>query len=337
MPKLKQFCLVLIVFFGILFCLNFVFAAFGVSPPFVLNDYLSPGSHFEQKIVLSRDKPEQDLENFTGDISVNIIIASLIILGGIGFLVLEDFYKNLFSFFKNFVNHIKPTIHTHQKIKFTLHSKIVLIATALLILSGAILFYLFEKGNLSYFSQKELVLSSFFQIITARTAGFNTINIGSLTSPTLLLLIFIMFIGAAPTSTAGGIKVTAFVLIILSIIFFLRGKEEAVIFGRTISKFQIKKAFILASIYLSFCLVIFLLLLYTEGVNFEKILFEVFSAMGTVGLSTGITSHLTSIGKILIIITMFTGRLLPISIAIFASRELVKPKIIYPEEKIILG
>jgi len=278
-----------------------------------------------------------NLENFTGDISVNIIIASLIILGGIGFLVLEDFYKNLFSFFKNFVNHIKPTIHTHQKIKFTLHSKIVLIATALLILSGAILFYLFEKGNLSYFSQKELVLSSFFQIITARTAGFNTINIGSLTSPTLLLLIFIMFIGAAPTSTAGGIKVTAFVLIILSIIFFLRGKEEAVIFGRTISKFQIKKAFILASIYLSFCLVIFLLLLYTEGVNFEKILFEVFSAMGTVGLSTGITSHLTSIGKILIIITMFTGRLLPISIAIFASRELVKPKIIYPEEKIILG
>lgn len=280
---------------------------------------------------------KNNLGNFTGDIPVNIIIASLIILGGIGFLVLEDFYKNLFSFFKNFAIHIKPTIHTHQKIKFTLHSKIVLIATALLILFGAILFYLFEKGNLSYLSQKEMVLSSFFQVITARTAGFNTVNIGHLTSPTLLLLIFIMFIGAAPTSTAGGIKVTAFVLIILSIIFFLRGKEEVVIFGRTISKFQIKKAFILASIYLSFCLVIFLLLLYTERVNFEKILFEVFSAMGTVGLSTGITSHLTSIGKILIIITMFTGRLLPISIAIFASRELVKPKIIYPEEKIILG
>lgn len=266
-----------------------------------------------------------NLENFTGNVSVNMIIISLIILGGIGFLVLADFYQKIISFFRR------------QKAKFSLHSKIVLISTIFLILFGAILFYLLEKGNLSFLSQKELVLSSFFQIITARTAGFNTVNIGSLTSPTLLLLIFIMFIGAAPGGTGGGIKVVSFTLIFLSIIFFLTGKEEMVIFGRTISKFQIKKAFILASIYLLFCLVIFLLLLYTERVNFEKILFEVFSAMGTVGLSTGITSHLTNIGKILIMITMFTGRLLPLSIAILASRELIKPKIIYPEEKIILG
>jgi trk system potassium uptake protein TrkH len=278
-----------------------------------------------------------NLENFTSDVSVNIVISSLIILGGIGFLVLEDFYKNLTSFFKNFAVHIKPTIHTHQRIKLTLHSKIVLISTVLLILFGAILFYLFEKGNLSYLSQKELVLSSFFQSITARTAGFNTVNIGSLTSPTLLLLIFLMFIGAAPGGTGGGIKVVSLALIFLSIVSFFKRKEEIVIFGRTIPKIKFRAVFILVSVYLSFCLVIFLLLLYTERVNFEKILFEVFSAMGTVGLSTGITSHLTSIGKILIIIAMFTGRLLPLSIAILASRELVKPKIIYPEEKIILG
>lgn len=278
-----------------------------------------------------------NLENFTSDVSVNVVIASLIILGGIGFLVLEDFYKNLTSFFKNFAIHIKPTVHTHQKIKLNLHSKIVLISTILLILFGAILFYLFEKGNLSYLSQKELILSSFFQSITARTAGFNTLNIGSLTSPTLLLLIFLMFIGAAPGGTGGGIKVVSLALIFLSIISFFKRKEEIVIFGRTIPKIKFRTVFILVSVYLSFCLVIFLLLLYTERVNFEKILFEVFSAMGTVGLSTGITFHLTSIGKILIIIAIFTGRLLPLSIAILASRELVKPKIIYPEEKIILG
>lgn len=280
---------------------------------------------------------ENNLENFKGDTVTNLIISSLIILGGIGFLVLEDFWRNIVSFLKNFVIHTKSTIHTHQKIKFTLHTKIVVILTIFIILLGTLFFYFFEKENLSYLSQKELVLSSFFQVITARTAGFNTVDIGMLTSPTLLLLIFIMFVGAAPTSTAGGIKVTSLALVFLSIVSFLRGKEDVVIFGRTIPKAQFKKVFVLVSTYLLFCLVIFLLILYTEKGNFEKILFEVFSAMGTVGLSTGITPYLTSIGKTLIIITMFVGRLLPLSIVIIGSREIIKAKIIYPEEKIILG
>jgi len=278
-----------------------------------------------------------NLENFRGDVFTNLIVASLIILGGIGFLVLEDFWRNIISFLKNHTIHTKSTIHTYQKFKLTLHTKVVLISTACIILLGALLFYVFEKENLFYLSQKELVLSSFFQVITARTAGFNTVDIGMLTSPTLLLLILIMFVGAAPASTAGGIKVTSLALVFLSIISFLKGKEETVIFGRTIPKIQFKKIFVLVSTYLLFCLVIFLLMLYTEKGNFEKILFEVFSAMGTVGLSTGITPYLTSIGKALIIITMFVGRLLPLSIVIIGSRELLKAKIIYPEEKIILG
>jgi len=278
-----------------------------------------------------------NLENFRGDVFTNLIVASLIILGGIGFLVLEDFWKNIISFLKNSTIHTKFAIHTYQKFKLTLHTKVVLISTACIVLLGALLFYVFEKENLFYLSQKELVLSSFFQVITARTAGFNTLKIGMLTSPTLLLLILIMFVGAAPASTAGGIKVTSLVLVFLSIISFLKGKEETVIFGRTIPKIQFKKIFVLVSTYLLFCLVIFLLMLYTEKGNFEKILFEVFSAMGTVGLSTGITPYLTSIGKALIIITMFVGRLLPLSIVIIGSRELLKAKIIYPEEKIILG
>lgn len=280
---------------------------------------------------------ENNLENFKGDTVTNLIISSLIILGGIGFFVLEDFWRNIVSFLKNLAIHTKPTIHTHQKIKFTLHTKIVVILTICIILLGTLFFYFFEKENLSYLSQKELVLSSFFQVITARTAGFNTVDIGMLTSPTLLLLIFIMFVGAAPTSTAGGIKVTSLALVFLSIVSFLRGKEDVVIFGRTIPKTQFKKVFVLVSTYLLFCLVVFLLMLYTEKENFEKILFEVFSAMGTVGLSTGITPYLTSIGKALIIITMFVGRLLPLSIVIIGSREIIKAKIIYPEEKIILG
>ncbi len=268
---------------------------------------------------------KNNLENFRGDIFVNVIFSYLIILGGIGFLVIEDFYKKITSFFKR------------QKAKFSLHSKIVLISTIFLILFGATLFYFFEKENLNFLSQKELVLISFFQSITARTAGFNTVDIGKLSSPTLFLLIFLMFIGAAPGGTGGGVKVVSLALIFLSIISFLRRKEEVVVFGRTIPKIKFRNVFILVSIYLSFCLVISILMLYTEKGDFEGILFEVFSATGTVGLSTGITPHLTDIGKILITLSMFIGRLLPLSLAIIGSRELIKPEIHYLEEKVVLG
>ncbi len=268
---------------------------------------------------------KNNLENFRGDIFVNVIFSYLIILGGIGFLVIEDFYKKITSFFKR------------QKAKFSLHSKIVLISTIFLILFGATLFYFFEKENLNFLSQKELVLISFFQSITARTAGFNTVDIGKLSSPTLFLLIFLMFIGAAPGGTGGGVKVVSLALIFLSIISFLKRKEEVVVFGRTIPKIKFRNVFILVLIYLSFCLVISILMLYTEKGDFEGILFEVFSATGTVGLSTGITPHLTDIGKILITLSMFIGRLLPLSLAIIGSRELIKPEIHYLEEKVVLG
>jgi len=268
---------------------------------------------------------KNNLENFRGDIFVNVIFSCLIILGGIGFLVIEDFYQKITSFFKR------------QKAKFSLHSKIVLISTIFLILFGATLFYFFEKENLNFLSQKELVLTSFFQSITARTAGFNTVDIGKLSSPTLFLLIFLMFIGAAPGGTGGGVKVVSLALIFLSIISFLKRKEEVVVFGRTIPKIKFRNVFILVLIYLSFCLVISILMLYTEKGDFEGILFEVFSATGTVGLSTGITPHLTDIGKILITLSMFIGRLLPLSLAIIGSRELIKPEIHYLEEKVVLG
>ncbi|MCX6760962.1 MAG: hypothetical protein NTZ84_02595 [Candidatus Nealsonbacteria bacterium] len=280
---------------------------------------------------------QDNLLRFKGDIATNLIFYSLIILGGIGFLVIEDVYRAVSFFFKNPRFHFKPGFHVHKKIKLGLHSKIVIISTLLIIIIGAFLFYLFEKENLSYLSQKELILSSFFQTITSRTAGFNTVDIGALTRPTLVLLMFIMFVGAAPTSTAGGIKVTSLAIVFLSIVAFIKGRHDIVIFGRTIPRVQMKNVFILVTAYLSFCLVIFFLMLYTEKGIFEQILFEIFSAMGTVGLSTGITAQLTDLGKVLIILTMFVGRLLPLSIAILGARKLIEPAIVFPEEKVILG
>lgn len=272
-----------------------------------------------------------NLENFRGDIFINILFSSLIILGGIGFLVLRDIYQKIISCVK------KLTLPAQQKTKFTLHSKIVLISTLCLILIGAFLFYIFERESLTFLSEREMVLTSFFQSITARTAGFNTLNIGELSHSTLLLLIFLMFVGGAPASTAGGIKVVSLLLIFLAIASFFKKQEEVVIFGRTIPRIQFRNVFILVSIYLLFCLAISITLLYIEKWEFEKILFETFSAMGTVGLSTGITPHLSNLGKILITITMFVGRLLPLSLAIIGSRELLKPKIHFLEEKVALG
>jgi trk system potassium uptake protein TrkH len=280
---------------------------------------------------------QDNLMKFKGDVLTNVIISSLIILGGIGFLVMEDVYRNFRSFIDKPRIHMVPNFHVHKKIRLSLHSKIVLIATLLVILIGAFLFYFFEKENLSGLSQKEMVLSSFFQIITSRTAGFNTVDIGVLTLPTLVLLMFVMFVGAAPTSTAGGIKVTSLAIIVLAITSFLKGDKDIVVFGRTLPRIQMKSVFILVASYLAFCLVIFFLMLYTEKGIFEKILFEIFSAMGTVGLSTGITAQLTGLGKSLIILTMFVGRLLPLSIAVLGSRKLIEPVIIMPEEKVILG
>ncbi|MDP1538466.1 MAG: potassium transporter TrkG [bacterium] len=267
---------------------------------------------------------QNSLENFKGDIFINILFSILIILGGIGIPVLKDIQQKISSFFKK------------EKAKWTLHSKLVLISTFFLLFLGAFLFYVFEKETLSFLTEKEFILASFFQSITTK-AGFNTVSIGDLTSPTLLLLIFLMFVGGAPGSVAGGIKVISLALIFLAIISFFAKKEEIVIFGRTIPRVYLKNVFILASVYLFFCLVIFSLLLYIEKGNFEEILFETFSAMGTVGLSTGVTPYLSDLGKILITISMFIGRLLPISIAIIGLQWISKSKVRFPEEKIILG
>lgn len=267
----------------------------------------------------------ENLEGFRGDIFVNTVIMFLIILGGIGFLVIDDCQKKIVSLFKK------------RRYRLGIHSKIVIIFTAILIFAGAVLFMFFEMGNLAYLSRQEFVLTSFFQSVTARTCGFNTVNIGSLASPTLLLLMFLMFIGAAPTSTAGGVKVTSLALVFFGIAAFLKRKDDVVVFGREIPKSKFHSVFILIFFYFLFCLVVTFALLYTEKGNLEQILFEVISATGTVGISTGITPLLTNAGKVLIILSMFVGRLLPISLAVIGTREIIKSKIAYPEEKIILG
>ncbi len=267
-----------------------------------------------------------NLEGFRNSISINIIFSFLIILGGLGFIVLMEFWQYFLVWCKR-----------RKKRKISLHSKLILVVSFFLIFLGAFLFYFFERENLSHLSSNEVILVSFFQSVTARTAGFNTIDMGNLENPTYLLYIFLMFVGGAPASTAGGIKVITLFLILFSIYSFFQKKANLTIFKKTIPSLIIKRSFIIFNIFLLIAIVFSLILLYTEEAEFKDILFEVFSALGTVGLSTGLTSELSFLGKLSIIFLMFVGRVGPLVLVIISSKQIVEPKIHYSEERIILG
>jgi len=267
------------------------------------------------------------LINYSGDAVVNITIGLLIISGGLGFIVMPNILGYFFLLFKR-----------DKKRRINLHTKIVLTMTGILIILGAILFFTFEcKNTLDLFSVKDKVIASFFQSITTRTAGFTTVDISSLTAPTFLYFILFMFIGGSSGSTAGGIKTGTLFVIIAVVYNMFRGREEVEVFERTIHRRTVQKAFSIATISLSTILIFCLILLYTEEASFKAVIFEAFSAFGTVGLSTGLSFDLTSTGKVIVTILMFVGRIGPLTLALVFGREIAGRKIRFPEERIVVG
>ena len=262
------------------------------------------------------------LEAFGYDIPLNLVFMALIFLGGIGFPVISE-------------------IITYRRIKhFSLHAKIVLYTSAFLIAAGAIMFFLMEFKNPQTIGDRPLyvqILTSFFQSVTARTAGFNTTSIASLNPSTLFLLSLLMFIGASPGSTGGGIKTTTFVTVTAAGLSSIRGRNSVNLFRRRLPDSAIYRALTLTLT--AIVLVIFstIGLLVFEKCSFGAALFEAISAFGTVGLSTGITGSLTLGGKIILILCMFIGRIgiSTMSIAI-AFRGSVS-RISYPEDTITIG
>jgi len=244
---------------------------------------------------------------------VKVTTMFLIVFGGLGFYVIYNLYMALFN---------------NERIK--VHTKIVLYTTFALIILGSLLIFLLEKGTIS-------ILDSFFQSITTRTAGFNTVEISGLHIVTKFLLIVLMIIGASPGSTGGGIKTTAFYISIVSMYNVLRGNKKIVIFKRNIPLINILKAYALISMYIFFLVIATLLLLYFDDFTFMDTLFEVASALGTVGLSLGITGELDIFGKLIIIICMFLGRIGPATLITMLLLKEKTSKLSYPEEKIILG
>ena len=270
------------------------------------------------------------LVTYQSDIIVNLIIGGLIILGGIGFIVQYEVIARWRGLQK----------------KLSIHAKIVLITTATLIIAGALFFYLFEMNHILYgASAKTQILTSFFQSVVPRTAAFSTVEIGQLTNATILVMMILMFIGASPGSTGGGIKTTSFALLMLMIWNRFKGSEDVNVFNRTIPREILTRtiAIIFASAF-SICLITSVLL-FTGGVGnlqptqsrhfFVEYLFETISAFGTVGLSMGITAKMDDIQKLAIILMMFAGRVGPLTLAFswYSSRR----SITYAEESVMVG
>lgn len=246
---------------------------------------------------------------------IKIVISLLIILGGVGFYVVFDLLRYL--------------KHKREKIKIKIHTKIVLITTIFLIAFGSIIILIVEP-DISF-------TDALFQSVTARTAGFNTVDIASLHNISIFVILNLMVIGGSPGSTAGGIKTTTFFVISLSVLRVLKGEKRANAFKREISTENVLKAHTVFFLYMLLISIGTTLLLYNNDAGFIGSFFEVTSAVGTVGLSLGITSALSEFGKFIIICLMFAGRVGPSVLFMVLLKKEKKSKIAYPEEKIILG
>jgi len=262
------------------------------------------------------------LESFTGDITINFVIMILIIIGGIGFGVITEIFN--FNKFKH----------------LSLQSKIVILISIALIIFGMIVIFGFEftnpetMGNLKF---GDKILSSLFLSVTPRTAGFNTVPTGSLRTPTLFFIIILMFIGASPGSTGGGIKTTTFGVMGVTLWNLVIGKKDMEIFNRQLEKEVIYKAIAITMISSFLIILVTIILTITETGSFLDILFETVSAFGTVGLSTGVTPTLSKIGRVLITFTMFAGRVGPLTFAVAFAEKERKGIYHYPTEDVMVG
>lgn len=261
------------------------------------------------------------LMSWKGDIVVNLTMMSLIVLGGAGFFVFWD---------------LKERIRGKRK-RISLHTKIVAVTTITLIVTCSILIFLLEANkSFASLSLKEKILASLFQAITPRTAGFNTVDISSLSLPTLLLIMVLMFIGASPGSTGGGVKTTTAFLGFLSLRRIITRRKQVQIFSRGIKDEVMERALVLLLFFLSFHFSATFLLAITEKFSYVQIAFEEMSAMGTVGLSMGITPSLSPLGKIIIIISMYFGRVGPLTILTSLIRR-SRGRFFLPYENVMIG
>ena len=272
--------------------------------------------------LMGRLEPFSSLTYYAGDALVNITVMILIIVGGLGFFVWDDVSRNKLHF-----------------TKYHLHSKIMIVATGVLVVLGAVLFFVFESGySMAGMGFGERVLASVFASITPRTAGFSTVPVSEMSTGGTLLTMVYMLIGAGPGSTGGGMKVTTVFVLVLAILARARNKDDMNIFERRLDQHFLYKAATSISAYLLFAL-IGALVISAQELSFTDTVFEALSGIGTVGLSTGITGQLSGLSRIMIMILMFAGRVgsLSVATAMMTRKARAHAAVRYVSERIILG
>ena len=273
---------------------------------------------------------------YQGDWLVNLNAMFLIVTGGIGFIVIYDILRNL------------ERRRRGERTRLALHSKVVLTTTGILIGGGALLFFLLEfRNSLQPVNWPAKIFISFFQSITARTAGFNTVDIGRLSDAALMLLSILMLIGASPASCGGGIKTSTFTIVMAMIASRYRAEGDVNLMGRRLPEGIVSRAVVITFFSVAIVMLFTLAILAVElsGVShtadpgrFIEILFEAISAFGTVGLSTGITAKLSATGRVLLIVLMYVGRLGPLTIAVALSgTRRRRPAFRYAEDHVLIG
>ena len=275
---------------------------------------------------------ENSLCNYATNALVNIVTSFLIILGGLGYIVWWDVIRVF-----------KSRTSKNRKIfrHLTLHSKIALTATMCLIFAGAVLIFAFEYsnpltiGNMSLFDKIQV---SIFQSITTRTAGFASVPQENLTNASALVSLLLMLVGGSPVGTAGGIKTVTVAVLLCSAFATIKNKKSATLFGRCLSEDSVKKAVAVTVMFLSICSLSALILMATSDASALDVIYETVSATATVGLSRNMTAGLNIIGKLIIIFTMYFGRVGPISLAVALGRRSQNQNIISnPTEEISIG
>lgn len=267
------------------------------------------------------------LMGFRGDVFINLVMAHLIIFGGLGFLVIGETLK------------AGRGLLSGIKMKLSLHSKMVLISTTFLIVVSFFIFLALEKDRaLQAFPWKDKILAAFFQAVTPRTAGFNTIDLTTLGTASVLLLMLLMFIGASPGSTGGGVKTSTFGVVLAFVRSKLAARDSVHVFYRNIPQDNVVRAFTLISLSLSLIFIVgFVVLLGQPSVLMKDVFFEVFSGFGTVGLSLGVTTKLSALSKVMIILVMYAGRIGPLTLLLAFSRRRALGKYEYIEERVLIG
>lgn len=262
------------------------------------------------------------LARYAGDPVVNLVITMLIITGGLGFTVISDIW------------------YSKEFRQMSLHSKLTIYGTFFLNVFAILSFFLLEYNNPGTIGKMpffQKLLSSYFQGITPRTAGFQTVDMMNLHPSTAIIFIMLMFIGAGSGSTGSGIKITTFLVVLLSVIAFIRGQEETVVFNRRIKHATLLRSMAIVIVSMTVLFIAVLLLTFTEPhVEFLRLLFEAVSAFGTVGLSMDLTNHLSTGGRFIIMFMMFFGRLGPLTLA-FSLSIPKKSSIRFPQGDVFTG